>query len=96
MGKQSRSSIKAISHIRQSIDDASALQYIALTKMESELVTPGNSPIKNKGKSPPLLRSPGSSLGPNRIGNSVACKENRFHYEIEFYQKKQYQFFTTI
>lgn len=96
MKKQNRSSIKAIRYIRQSIDDAAALQYPTLAKIESKSVTPGNSPIKNKGKSPPLSRSPGSSLGPNRIGNSVACKGNRFHYEIEFYQKKQYQFFTTI
>jgi hypothetical protein len=51
MEKQNRSCIKAISHIRRSIDDASALQYSALTKMKSELVKPGTSPIKNKGKS---------------------------------------------
>jgi len=91
-----QNTIKAISQIRQSSDDASVLLNNALPKIESELVTPCTSPIKNKGKSPPLLRSPGSSHKRNRIGNPVVCKGNRSLYEIEFYQKKQYQILITI
>ena len=88
---------RAISPIRKSIGDASALQNRILSKTQSEFVIPDNFQIKNKGKSPPYQpRSPGSNQEQIRIGKPVVCKRNRSHNELEFYHNKQYQIFITI
>ena len=88
---------KVINQIRQSIDDASALEFRALPKMQSELVTPDNFTIKNKGKSPPgKARSRGSCLGGlNRDWIPYAPKKLIINNKEEIFQisNKQYSNF---
>jgi len=80
---------KTNTKISNSIDDATARSYTALTGLQSKLDFPTFILIKNKGKSPPgCPRSSGISHWQHPYINRTACKGNNINNKEEIKYNK--------